>query len=117
MYIWDFTSPPHVHNNRQILLHLIRHLIQFIHRENIAFTEFAKKNKEQGNEIDQQIESVFANALVRLWIALSQVDPRHVVKEQALLESIRIARSYRDMITMDLGTIYAFYAILQVIAM
>ena len=54
---------------------------------------------------------------MRLWIALSQVDPRHVVKEQALLESIRIARSYRDMITMDLGTIYAFYAILYVIAM
>ena len=72
--------------------------------------------KGEGTKLDKEVESVFANALVKFWITLSQVDPRRVVKEQALLESIRIARSYRDMITMDLGTIYAVYAVLYVIA-
>ena len=114
----EITMKEHVylefHNNIQILLQLIRHLIQFIHEENLSFTKLAKEKKEQGKEVDQQVKSMLVNAIMKLWIALSQVDPRHVIKEQALLESIRIARSYRDMITMDLGTIYACYAILYV---
>ena len=57
-------------------------------------------------------ESVLANAVIRLWMSLSQVDPRRAVKEQALLECIRVARSYRDVLVMDIGTVYAFYAIL-----
>lgn len=60
-------------------------------------------NTQQYDHIDE---------LSRLWLCLSQLDPRRVIKEQALLECISLQRMYRDKIRTDPGLVYALYAVL-----
>lgn len=54
----------------------------------------------------------YVDELARLWLCLSQLDPRRVIKEQALIECISLQRMYRDQIRTDPGLVYALYAIL-----
>ena len=77
----------------QILLHSLHHLIQSLSTD----TALAD------NHVDE---------LSRLWLCLSQLDPRRVIKEQALIECISLQRMYRDKIRTDPGLVYALYAIL-----
>ena len=66
----------------------------------------SKDSEHQAERIDD---------LSRLWLCLSQLDPRLIIKEQALLECIQLQRNFREHILMDPGIVYSFYGALYLL--
>lgn len=60
----------------------------------------------------EEARAAQVNNLVRLWLAVAQLDPRAAVQERALLECLGLQRHHRSLLQGDVAVPFCYYALL-----
>lgn len=89
------TSQPTISFRDSVILTCVHHLIRRL---------LASRSEEA--------RAAQVNNLVRLWLAVAQLDPRAAVQERALLECLGLQRHHRSLLQGDVAVPFCYYALL-----